>query len=82
MALSKEELNEIIASAKADANNPVRQHPEIVDIEDIIDTSDCEEIEHVCTDKCQHVNISPAVMRVLQMRAKRLDNLKKKKSRR
>jgi hypothetical protein len=82
MALTKEQLQEIIATAKADNDNPIRQHPEIVDIEDTIDTTDYEEIEHVCDNTCQHTDLShipPAVFRVMQMKAKRLENQAKKK---
>jgi len=76
MPLSKEELEEIIAKAKA--NNTEKVSPEIIDIEDTIDTSEYEEIEHTCHDNCRH-NIPPAVLQVLQKRMKRLENLSKKK---
>lgn len=79
MPLSKEELEQIIAKAKADADNPIRKSPEIIDIGEVNDVD--EVIEHVCGTNCNH-KLPLAVLQVLQKRMKRLENQKKKKTRR
>lgn len=72
--LPKEELEDIIAAAKADADNPLRKGPVEFSSEDEI------EPEHQCDDSCgctQH-KIPIVIARVLENKFRRLNNQAKR----
>ena len=73
--LSKELLDEIIESVKADADSPLRKAISVtgdVTEDDIIDKT------HECDDTCEHMKIPPKLLSIIMEKQKRLANLQKR----